>query len=138
MSNGYQKYPVQLKHLGVIELSFKRNIDALPLDSNEEAAEGFNFTAGSSAFDPEDNTIQVMVMAEIDDNKFKLRAQLIGIFELEDNSFLPNIERWAEVNAPLVLYPYLREQVYGLATRAGIPAPLLPLFQIPSFKQYKD
>lgn len=138
MSNGYSKYPVQLKHLGVIELSFKRNIDYSPSESDSEDADGFNFTAGNSGFDPEDNTIQVMVMADIDNNKFKLRAQLIGIFELEDSSFLPNIERWAEVNAPLVLYPYLREQVYGLSTRAGISAPLLPLFQIPSFKQYKD
>jgi len=53
----------------------------------------------------------------------------LGIFEVDEDKFpFKFIQNWAEKNAPLILYPYLREQVFSLSSRAGFGGTLLPLF----------
>lgn len=66
---------------------------------------------------------------------FSLRVELVGIFIVDESQFpIVHIEKWAKGNAPLILYPFLREHVYGLTSRAGFDGMLLPLLEIPTFK----
>ncbi len=66
---------------------------------------------------------------------FVLKVELIGLFTVDPERFpIEHVDQWARTNAPLVLYPYLREQVYGLTSRAGFNATLLPLLEIPTFR----
>ncbi|MEO3712380.1 hypothetical protein [Roseateles flavus] len=60
---------------------------------------------------------------------FVVEVELQGNFVVDYAKFsFENLARWAEVNAPFILLPYAREQVYGLALRAGIRGLTFPLF----------
>jgi preprotein translocase subunit SecB len=55
---------------------------------------------------------------------FTLTASIEGLFE-GSQAGLP-LEQFAQVNAPAILFPYLRETVSNLTARSGHPALLLP------------
>jgi preprotein translocase subunit SecB len=115
-----------------MEMSIKRNEEKM---GEEVLPEGFSLINGVSAFDDSDKTIMVKISAVVDDKDaaFSLTVTLVGVFVLEDDNFKQHIDRWAEVNAPMILYPYLREHVFSLTTKAGFLGTLLPLFQMPAF-----
>ena len=63
---------------------------------------------------------------------FVVDVELNGQFTVDLNTFkFENLERWSKVNAPFLLLPYVREQVYGLAIRAGVKGLIFPLFVQP-------
>jgi preprotein translocase subunit SecB len=115
-----------------MEMSIKRNEEKM---GDEVLPESFSLTHGVSSFDESDKTIMVKISAIIDDKDaaFSLTVTLVGVFALEDDNFKQHLNRWAEVNAPMILYPYLREHVFSLTSKAGFSGTLLPLFQIPAF-----
>jgi preprotein translocase subunit SecB len=58
-----------------------------------------------------------------------------GMFEVDTTRFkAEHVEPWAETNAPLVLYPYVREVAFSLTGRMGFPEAILPLMEIPTFR----
>lgn len=132
----FKLHAIQLKDLKVLTLSLKvnteKNQDKLPdLGS-------FNLSHGHSEFDPDLNRIAVKIGIEIsssDNSPFDLEVEIIGLFEVDLEQFKEKfITSWASKNAPLILYPYLREQVHSLSNRAGFSGLLLPLFEVPTFK----
>lgn len=137
----YDLHAIQLKTLQVIELSVKLK-RGLNLEDEPEPQSGLDFSlaTGYSDYDEDNRLIFVEIGASIgadDDNApFEMRVQLVGGFEVDDTRFpLVHIVHWARNNAPLVLYPYLREHVYGLSSRIGAQHPvLLPLFEVPTFR----
>jgi len=44
------------------------------------------------------------------------------------------VKNWLLNYSDYVVYPYLRSALYTAATQAGVEAPLLPLFEVPTFK----
>ena len=69
--------------------------------------------------------VAVRVSAQVKDvEAFSLKATLEGLFEGEQQG-LP-LEQFARVNAPAILFPYLRETVSNMTARSGHPAILLP------------
>lgn len=140
MSDKPKRHAIQLRKLKVMELFLRidteKNQDKLP-DSG-----AFNFYHGYSPFDEKENIIAIKVGisidSKIDDTPFDLRVELVGFFEVDlENFSKEDIPKWATRNAPLILYPYLREQSYSLTNRAGYEGFLLPLFEIPVFKIIK-
>lgn len=134
-----KKHAIQLAALKVLELSIKANLNMEDPHSQKIGETDFSLVTGYSEYHKEEHKIGVKISAEIEEGQetspFSLRVELIGIFDVDESRFpIMHIESWAKTNAPLVLYPYLREQVYGLTTRAGFAGILLPLFEIPSFK----
>ncbi|HEF5786342.1 hypothetical protein WK80_29850 [Burkholderia multivorans] len=132
----YPLHAIQLADLRVVEVSLRANMDVAKSDPPGT----FELTTGHGVYDAEHKRIQVKVAATMghqDDGKspFALKVELVGMF-IADTSRFPeeHITQWARTNAPMVLYPYLREQVYGLALRAGYTATLLPLLEIPTFR----
>lgn len=136
MSEKYQYHPIQLRAIKVLELSLvvnpEVNQDALP------ETDSFRFYHASSDYDMEDSTIAVkagVVIEEDDSSPFELKIEIVGIFEVDKDSFpLEKIDDFASKNAPLLLYPYLREHVYSITSRADYPSVVLPLFVVPPFK----
>lgn len=139
-SVAYNKHAIQLVALEVLELSIKRNPEYVEPDQ-PDAETSFSISRGHSEYDQDEHKIGVTLSVEIGLNQemsalpFILRAEILGIFDVDESKFpILHIKHWAENNAPLVLYPYLREQVHGLTIRAGQPGLLLPLFEVPTFK----
>jgi preprotein translocase subunit SecB len=70
---------------------------------------------------------------------FDLLVELMGVFEVvnddpESGFNVEFIKQWARENAPMILYPYVREQMYGLTSRAGYSGVILPLMELPTIK----
>lgn len=134
-----KKHAIQLVDLKIIELSFQARDSSAFRDDLE--IEELSLISGYTDFDEKNKTINVKVRATIgDDDDYPLRlvVDIRGKFSVNTDEFeIGNIESWAKRNAPLILYPYVRENVYSLSSRVGLKAVLLPLLEIPSFKIIK-
>lgn len=140
----FNLHPIQLSSIRVGQLYIKIN-DASAFDKdNEEIIKGFNLEVAASEFDESNNVIHVRLRTSIGQNEdhsdnenypINLLVELHGTFSVDTEKFpIKYLERFAMGNAPLIIYPYLREHVMGLTTRAGIPGLILPLFEVPQFK----
>ncbi|MEO6683784.1 MAG: protein-export chaperone SecB [Ginsengibacter sp.] len=56
---------------------------------------------------------------------FQIKVKMAGIFEKQGETALP-IESFKEINAPAIIYPFVREHVASLTLKAGIGNVLLP------------
>ncbi|MEN8220948.1 MAG: hypothetical protein ABFS56_32265 [Pseudomonadota bacterium] len=136
---GYENHPIQLRAVKVLELSIK----VIPEQSQlEPKLEKFSLFHGHSEYAPKDKTIAVRIGVkmgqEVKEVPFELRVEILGVFEVDEDKFpLKFVHNWAEKNAPLILYPYLREHVDNAPrSRAGFRGTLLPLFQVPTFSSH--
>ena len=131
-------HPIQLQGIKVLEL-------VLTSDGSQEDTSGldlpFQFSVGHSDFDLDKKLIMVGVIGEVgssDKNSevpFYIKAHLVGQFTVDTDKFpLEHVSDWASKNAPLILLPFLREHIYGLASRAGIKEVLVPLLIVPTIK----
>ncbi len=98
-----------------------------------------------SKYDEAAKTIQVFVQVEMGkdteiENEFAqyplhLRVALAGQFLVNEEEFpKERVDEWARVNAPFILYPYVREQIYSLTARCGFSPFLLPLVELPTIR----
>lgn len=140
----FNLHPIQISAIHVGQLYIKIN-DASAFDTdNEELSRGFNLEVGASEFDEVNKVMHVRLRAAIgrhddqtdnEDSPINLFVELHGTFDVDTEKFpMQYIERFAMNNAPLLIYPYLREHVMGLTIRAGMPGLILPLFEVPQFK----
>lgn len=153
-NDSYQLHPAQLKTLQVLKLGIEVHKPELALHEDFELGE-FSIENGRSEFDPESSTINVRMRIRagryaIDedapsakDEEFREQpvsfvVEVGGIFNVDISTFPQDkVHHWAETNAPLILYPYVREQVYGLSSRVGIKQIILPLLEVPTIKVVK-
>jgi preprotein translocase subunit SecB len=89
-------------------------------------------------FNKEDRTINVglrlmLGMDENNDFPISMRIEIVGSFTVDTDQFDEgNIESWATRNAPMILYPFVREHWCALTIRCGLPQMILPLIQVPT------
>jgi preprotein translocase subunit SecB len=141
MQNGkesrYRKlHAIQLIELNVQELYIKANEPPDP--ASEIDKKGFQFATGYSAYDKQSQCIQVAVKLEIgmeEDTKspISMRIELGGVFKVDESEFpQEQVNDWARRNAPLILYPYVREHAFALTARCGFRPIILPLLEVPT------
>ncbi len=132
-------HPIQLISINIDELYVKVKKHPQSADLTL-GTEEFKLRTGSSKYDEENHIIQVGVKLEIggeEDQKspFDMKIAISGVFKVDETKFEKgHLDDWAKRNAPLILYPYLREQAYALTARCGFPGIILPLLQVPTFK----
>ncbi len=133
-------HPIQLQTIRVKHLRVSV-FNAGRADEPEQEVP-FSFEYGHSKFDREKSLVTVGVrgtVGESDDDErtspFVIEAEILGLFKIDLSKFAEeHIERWSEVNAPLILLPFLREHIYGVAARAGIKEVIVPLYILPTVK----
>jgi len=130
-------HPIKLLNVQILELYLKINDATKAFKLQDEESRKFSFSSGHSEYNANNKIIAVATKVEIGtegDNPFTLRVELIGEFQVNEESFpVDKITHWAKHNAPILLVPYLREQVYSLSVRSGLVPILLPLVELPSF-----
>jgi len=136
----FKKHAIQLIDLKVLVLSIIVNPENDQRQLPDSGA--FRLYHGHSDFNHDTSQIGVKVGVSIeskeDHSPFDLKVELMGVFDVDQSEFnIEYIEDWSSKNAPLVLYPYLREHVHALTSRAGFEGLLLPLFVVPTFKIQK-
>lgn len=134
MNTAAKQHPIQLETVLIKELSVKLNV---PIVENSSGG-SLQVHTGHSDFDEEEKKISVGLMARSDPEKdtgIDLHVEILGVFTVSPEFPKEHLSDWAQKNAPFLLYPFLREQVYGLTIRAGISPILLPLVEIPRQKK---
>lgn len=147
----YKAHAAQLKALQVFKLGIEVHDPDVALSDDFDLGE-FSLENGRSDFNGENSSINVRMRVRagryaVDNDQpspkdeehlsqpISFIVEIGGIFRIDTSTFpIEHVHSWAESNAPLILYPYLREQVYGLSTRVGIKPVLLPLLEIPTMK----
>lgn len=138
--SGLDKWPlhaIQLRALRILTLSLKARLDVDPATQPE----GFILEAAHSPYDKDDSTIQVKVRVLVGMGKegitgpYSLEVELAAAFNVDPSRFpLDQIDHWAENNAPMILYPYIREHATSMAIRGGFAPIVLPLLEMPTMK----
>jgi len=135
-NNSFTKlYGIQLEKITILELFIRSN--QIPNEDEKPEATEINLLSGYSEYDVESKRINIAIKIEIglekDSNSpFSMRVELVGEFCVDEEKFpIKHIEHWAKNNAPYILHPYLREQVYALTSRIGFDPLILPLVETP-------
>lgn len=138
--NKFKMHPIQIVDLKILTLAIE--IDPAIEQRTLPDSGSFRIYHGHSEFNNETSQIGVKVGVSIDsqeDNSpFTMKVELLGVFDVDQSEFdIKYINDWSSKNAPLIMYPYLREHVHALTSKAGFDGVLLPLFVVPTFKQQK-
>jgi preprotein translocase subunit SecB len=137
-----KKHAIQIENVFVKELFIVANQP--PSEQAGVEAGEFKLSVGHSEYDRENKRIGVSVKLEVgfsdaeeEQTKlpFSMRIEIVGQFNVDEESFpIEHITHWARTNAPLILFPYLREHAYSLSVRCGFRPMLLPLMEVPTYK----
>jgi preprotein translocase subunit SecB len=129
-------HAIQLDSVRVIELFIRSN--QRPEHTTQTDTAQLTLTSSHSPHDPEKKELRVIVGVEIGMGRkpatpFSMKIQLIGFFAMDDSKFdLSQLDDWADRNAPLIVYPFLREHAFALSARCGFSPVILPLVQVPT------
>ena len=104
-------HPIQLEEILVEELELK--IRDIKKAREEDITSEFSLKTGHSNY---------------------LKVKLHGVFSVGENFPSEFVNDWAEKNAPLILVPFVRENIYSLASRAKVNT-IVPLFTLPSIRK---
>ncbi|MDA3902457.1 MAG: protein-export chaperone SecB [Desulfuromusa sp.] len=136
-SFGY--HPIQLNNIFVRELHIVANNP--PDEEVGVAGDKIAFLTGHTEYDQEDQEISVSAKIECgfeeeNDQPYSIRIAIVGSFHVDEDKFdVKDLEDWARRNAPLILFPYLREHAYALTSRCGFKPLILPLMEVPTFRK---
>ena len=140
-------YPIQLRGVTVKEMLFEA---VRPLPADFQIAPETVQMEGVFGTSKEDKEVQVgigvsfgfenpndaLVRDQEDDARdVRLRVRIVGHFVVDENVFpMERLEEWGKYNAPIILYPFLREHVYSLTVRCAIAPLILPSVYLPTMK----
>jgi preprotein translocase subunit SecB len=142
-SGGQTLYPIQPVFIVVREVHLISHRPPRQTDHIDESR--VQITHLISEFNEEEKQIQVTLCATLGSESpnqtpnlpFFLRVSVTGQFSISDSFPREKIKLWANVNAPYVIYPYLRERFYYFSSQAGYLPVMLPLLQIPTLRTEK-
>lgn len=127
-----KNHPIQLVKINTKEMSVA--ISDLEITKKENIKAEITYKIGFNQFDVEEKVLAVgfkcLINENVDKAPFQLTVELIGIFTVGDEFPFDKIENFAKENAPLILMPYIRENIYALSSRTGLDI-ILPLVQVP-------
>jgi preprotein translocase subunit SecB len=123
---------ITINNILLTELDFKR-APTFPENVNYtfQIEVGENYKSGQ-------DTAQVFLKVTIEDeNKsMALKCCMLGIFHIQDEATLPlTVEDFLRINAPALLYPYVREVVSSTTQRSGMKPVYIPVC---NFKEMYD
>ncbi len=118
----------KIEHVFLIESNFKRNIN---IDFTSSPIKN-NLDIHTEAFDtePSNNIFVVNLTATFegiqnDQVVFTILVKVAGVFSRMGDTSLSE-ETFKKVNAPAILFPFVRENIAGIALKAGLGNILLP------------
>ncbi|MGA2331310.1 MAG: protein-export chaperone SecB [Syntrophales bacterium] len=137
----FVEHPITIESVFPTKLEIKANVRPEPLFDYGEIL--YKLSVGTTEYDKKKKIISVGLKFETEEvknkkNPFDMAIELLAFFKVDESKFSPkDVPHWANHNAPYILYPYMREQVYALTVRAGFKPLLLPLVGVPTFQAEK-
>ncbi len=114
-----------LENISLIESFFKRethiSYDSENFETQINIRTGYNIN---------DNKLFVQVSVEfsaqnLEKKEIDIKVTILGIFIIPKNSEL-SLESFAKINAPAIIFPFIREHIASLSLKAGLQPILLP------------
>lgn len=110
----------------LIESNFKR----VP-DVNSTSSEYKNNLTIDLESQKSDNILSVFLTVKIVSGveeviDVEIQVKMVGIFQKNESINQIDIDTFGKVNAPAIIFPFIREHIASLTTKAGIPTILLP------------
>jgi preprotein translocase subunit SecB len=124
---------IPIKNIFITELSFQRAPEvSTPLKYS------FKVQIGSSV-DEDKKTAQVNLKLELSETTRKevtLTCCRIGLFDITEKDEMPiSLDEFLSINAPALVFPYLRETVTNITLHSGINPIFIPTI---NFKEIRD
>jgi preprotein translocase subunit SecB len=121
-----EKDAFKLLNIILIESSFKRE-PQIDFD-NQNIHNNINIDVQNST--ENSNILYVTVIMDFDtsiDNKkfISSKIQMLGVFEFGEKLPL-SLDSFANINAPAIIFPFIREHLSNVSMKAGIQPILLP------------
>jgi preprotein translocase subunit SecB len=143
----WDKHAIQVETINYVTLSLDINTEIF--DPEVSDSKSFSMNVAVSEFDEEHNTIGVRLriangfnedFTRLTTSDFWMDIVIEGVFKVDLDKFPKDkIENWANINAPLILYPYAREVAHSLTSRVfKDSAALLPLLTLPTVHSHKS
>lgn len=130
----YSQHGIQLNYVGIKELHFESA--RLPGAIKSSEIGNSKIQSGRSDYDKEQRSIAIFIKVEVKTHSddMRLKVEMVSQFRVNEELFpADRVEEWAEKAGMFVLLPYLREQVYSLCVRSGLPVITLPMMLVPTF-----
>lgn len=118
----------RLKNYVIDNASIKFDKNNIPKDMKVEIKRG-----GSKEVD---NEYHFSIAVKVSDKEkgFELIAECSSVFEFDKALTEEELERYAAVNAPAILFPYVRAYVSTLTSLSGITPIVLPTINLAAYK----
>jgi len=89
--------------------------------------------------DKENLSTELTCFATDEEKTFSIKCSMVGIFASEPETKNLSLEDFAKVNAPTIIFPFIREIISSTTRKAGLPPVILPPMNIPLLvKQGKE
>jgi len=124
---------IPIKNIFISELSFQRAPEvSTPIKYS------FKVQIGSS-IDEDKKTAQVNLKLELSETTKKevtLTCCIIGLFDITEKDKMPiSLNDFLSINAPALVFPYLRETVSNITLHSGVNPIFIPTI---NFKEIRD
>ncbi len=128
-----QESKIVVKEISLLESFFKKeDIELTKEKINNNINLSLNVKQGDPIFNVTLNLDFKSKQADKDISNAKI--SIIGVFEIEGKK--PDyFENFCYINAPAIIYPYIREHLAMLTLKAGVPPVNLPPFNFVAFGQ---
>ncbi|PKQ68891.1 protein-export chaperone SecB [Raineya orbicola] len=114
----------EIVNILLLESNFRRE----PLVSFENLVKNLSFNMGYSQ---KSNLLNVVIETSWEEKnkntqlvEIEAKIKMVGVFRYNDKTSV-KVEEFAKVNAPAIIFPFIREQLANLSLKAGIPLILL-------------
>jgi preprotein translocase subunit SecB len=95
----------------------------------------------NNGISPDNRILESELIAEITEknNNFRFTCSMVGVFSVEGDASNMPLKEFAENNAAALIFPYLREHISSVTSKAGLQPVLLPPTNIMALvQQNKD
>jgi len=84
--------------------------------------------------DPDGKTFKLLLDVNVtDENKsFDIKIKTLGVFEFKEKQMGNKLDNYFLVNAPAIIFPYIRSYISALTSLSGIKTINLPLMNLTS------
>ena len=136
-------HPIQLQYVGIRELHIKSLVPPTSTYNYDIDIDDISQGSYISDFDEENSCITVGLKTSLGHVEgkaypFEFVVEIAGVFSVDVGDFaVESLDSWASGNAPVLLSPFMREQVFSLTAKCGFSPYILPLVELPYFKAKK-
>ncbi len=81
--------------------------------------------------------IEVDLMKDVENPIFELKFSMVGNFKIIEEGNM-ELDRFAKVNGPALMFPFIREFIVDITSRSGLPALILPPINLTNVGKHTD